>query len=139
MARIVPRPRITPSGYGKRKQRAEGEKSPRKTKKSKKKRAKRRAIQALTEYQGREFHWKTRDAVGDCDKFSEAQAHGTNTVATRQLANEPKTWSVDVGRIKNNPKDVVLHFDVHGIHTVTQHPPPEAQEHKHHGNDGAAT
>ena len=58
MPRIVPKSRMTPGGYGstsapKRKQRAEGEKSPRKTKKSKKskkKRAKRRAIQALTEY-----------------------------------------------------------------------------------------
>ena len=66
MARIVPKPRITPGGYGKRKQRAEGGKSPRKTqksKKSKKKQTKRRAIQALTEYQGREFHWKTRDGT----------------------------------------------------------------------------
>ena len=53
-------------GYGKRKQRAEGEKSPRKTKKSKKskkKRAKHRAIQALTEYQGREFHWTRTDGT----------------------------------------------------------------------------
>ena len=45
---------------------------------------------------------QTHTAVGDCDKFSEAQAHGTNTVATRQLANESKTWIVVVGRIKNN-------------------------------------
>ena len=41
MPRIVPKSRMTPGGYGstsapKRKQRAEGEKSPRKTKKSKK-------------------------------------------------------------------------------------------------------
>ena len=69
MVRIVPKnARITPGGYGstsatKRKQRAEGEKSPRKTKKSKKKRAKRRAIQALTEYQGREFHWRRRNGT----------------------------------------------------------------------------
>ena len=69
MVRIVPKnARITPGGYGstsatKRKQRAEGEKSPRKTKKSKKKRAKRRAIQALTEYQGRSFHWTRTDGT----------------------------------------------------------------------------
>ena len=69
MVRIVPKnARITPGGYGstsatKRKQRAEGEKSPRKTKKSKKKRAKRRAIQALTEYQGRSFHWTRSDGA----------------------------------------------------------------------------
>ena len=75
MARIVPKnARITPGGYGstsatKRKQRADGGKSPRKTKKSKKskkskkKQTKRRAIQALTEYQGREFHWKSRDGT----------------------------------------------------------------------------
>ena len=71
MARIVPKSRMTPGGYGstsapKRKQRAEEEKSPRKTKKSKKskkKRAKRRAIQALTEYQGRSFHWTRTDGT----------------------------------------------------------------------------
>ena len=69
MVRIVPKnARITPGGYGstsatKRKQRAEGEKSPRKTKKPKKKRAKRRAIQALTEYQGRSFHWTRTDGT----------------------------------------------------------------------------
>ena len=64
MVRIVPKnARITPGGYGstsatKRKQRAEGGK-----KKSKKKRAKRRAIQALTEYQGRSFHWTGTDGT----------------------------------------------------------------------------
>ena len=64
MARIVPRPRITPGGYGKRKQRAEGGKNPRKTKKSKKKkRTERRAIQALTEYQGRSFCWERKDGT----------------------------------------------------------------------------
>ena len=75
MVRIVPKnARITPGGYGstsatKRKQRADGGKSPKKTKKSKKskkskkKQTKRRAIQALTEYQGREFHWKSRDGT----------------------------------------------------------------------------
>ena len=68
MPNILPKARITPGGYGstsapKRKQRAEGGKSPRKTKKSKKKRTKRRAIQALTEYQGREFHWERRDGT----------------------------------------------------------------------------
>ena len=61
MPNIVPRARITPAGYGstrpKRKQRAEGGKNP------KKKRSKRRRIQALTEYQGREFHWTRKDGT----------------------------------------------------------------------------
>ena len=83
MARIVPRPRITPSGYGKRKQRAEEEKIPKKTKKSKKskkKRAKRRAIQALTEYQGRSFFWKRRDGTATWTEKLRAPIDRTDSI-----------------------------------------------------------
>ena len=85
MVRIVPKARITPGGYGstsatKRKQRAEGEKSPRKTKKSKKKRAKRRAIQALTEYQGRSFFWKRRDGTATWTEKLRAPIDRTDSI-----------------------------------------------------------
>ena len=89
MARIVPKSRMTPGGYGstsapKRKQRAEGEKSPRKTKKSKKpkkKRAKRRAIQALTEYQGRSFHyWIRKDGAHTWTKKLKAPIDRTDSL-----------------------------------------------------------